>query len=161
MNNANKSIKQVVSNIDNNVMTPMLERLYFYNMRYSEDNELKGDVSIIARGANSVMAKEAAQVRRNEFLAATANPIDMQIMGIDGRATLLREASKSLDMNPDDIVPPREKMRVAQQITNMMQQGMMPMQQAAMGGPQGSPTQNQQMLMNEAPIEDNFSSAGA
>jgi hypothetical protein len=161
MNNANKSIKQVVSNIDNNVMTPMLERLYFYNMRYSEDNELKGDVSIIARGANSVMAKEAAQVRRNEFLAATANPIDMQIMGIDGRATLLREASKSLDMNPDDIVPPREKMRVAQQITNMMQQGMMPMQQAAMGGPQGSPTGNQQMLMNEAPIEDNFSSAGA
>jgi hypothetical protein len=155
MGNANKSMKQVVANIDNSVMTPLLERLYFYNMKYSEDNELKGDITIVARGSNSIVAKETAQVRRNEFLQATANPIDMQIMGIDGRATLLRETARQLDVNPDDVVPPREKLRVAQQIQAMMQAGQPPMPAPGMS-PQGSPVQNQQMLANGAPITDNF-----
>lgn len=155
MGNANKSMKQVVANIDNSVMTPLLERLYFYNMKYSEDNELKGDVTIVARGSNSIVAKETAQVRRNEFLQATANPIDMQIMGIDGRATLLRETARQLDVNPDDVVPPREKLRVAQQIQAMMQAGQPQMPAPGMP-PQGSPVQNQQMLANGAPITDNF-----
>ncbi len=158
MNNANKAMKQVVSNIDVNVMTPLLERLYFHNMKYSEDEALKGDVNVVARGANSIVAKEAAQVRRNEFLAATGNPIDMQIMGIEGRAALLRETAKQLDVNPDDIVPPREKFRVAQQIASMMQQGQMP--QTSMP-PQGNPTMNRQVLTNGAPITDNFSPSGA
>lgn len=155
MGNANKSMKQVVANIDNSVMTPLLERLYFYNMKYSDDNELKGDVTIVARGSNSIVAKETAQVRRNEFLQATANPIDMQIMGIDGRATLLRETARQLDVNPDDVVPPREKLRVAQQIQAMMQAGQPQMPAPGMP-PQGSPVQNQQMLANGAPITDNF-----
>lgn len=158
MSNANKSMKQVVSNIDVNILTPLLERLYFYNMKYSEDAELKnGDVSIVARGANSIIAKEAAQVRRNEFLAATANPIDMQIMGIDGRATLLRETAKQLDVNPDDVVPPREKFRVAQQITQMMQAGQLPMQQAQAPAGQAGPSPSGQQLANGAPVTDNFS----
>lgn len=156
MSNANKSMKQVVANIDNSVMTPLLERLYFYNMKYSEDNELKGDVAIVARGSNSIVAKETAQVRRNEFLQATANPIDMQIMGIDGRATLLRETARQLDVNPDDVVPPREKLRVAQQIQAMMQAGQPPQPMPGSGAPAGSPVQNQQMLSNGAPITDNF-----
>jgi hypothetical protein len=111
----------------------------------------------VARGSNSIVAKETAQVRRNEFLQATANPIDMQIMGIDGRATLLRETARQLDVNPDDVVPPREKLRVAQQIQAMMQAGQPPQQQMpGPGAPAGSPVQNQQMLSNGAPITDNF-----
>lgn len=158
MSNANKSMKQVVSGIDTNVLTPLLERLYFYNMKYSEDMELKGDVNVVAKGAEAMIAKEAAQVRRNEFLAATANPIDMQIMGIEGRATLLRETAKQLDVNPDEVVPPREKFRVAQQLSDMMQQGMPQPQQLPMQGQQQpNPTQNGQMLTNGAPITDTFS----
>ena len=42
MTNANKSMKQVVSNIDNNVITPLLNRLYFYNMKYGEDEGAQG-----------------------------------------------------------------------------------------------------------------------
>ena len=161
MSNANKSMKQVVSNIDTHVMTPLLERLYFYNMKYSQDNDLKGDINVIARGAIGIVAKEAAQVRRNEFLQATANPIDMQIMGIEGRATLLRETARDLDVNPDEVVPPREMFRVSQQVQQMMQQqAVMPAQQMpgqAQSQPQGSPTNNQQMLTNGAPVTDHFS----
>lgn len=150
MGNANKGMKQVVSNIDKHVLTPALERQYFYNMKYSDDPVLKGDAQVVARGAHSIMQKEAAQVRRNEFLAATANPFDMQIMGPEGRTALLRERAKDLDMDPEDIVPSKVKQTLIQK----MQQAAAQVQQMA---PQPNPTMNGQTLANGAPVADNFS----
>lgn len=151
MGNASKSIKQVISNIDIGVMTPLLERLYDHNMQFSDDPDLKGDVHIIARGATSLVAKDTAQVRRNEFLMATANPVDMQIVGVEGRAAILRETAKNLDMDVDKVVPPLTKLRqqlAAQQMMQQQQQGTPPAAQEAGGG---------QQLMNNAPVTDNFS----
>lgn len=159
MGNANKSMKQVVGNVDVNVIAPLLERLYFHNMRYSDDPTLKGDVNIVARGANSIIAKEAAQVRRNEFLAATANPFDIQIVGQQGRAALLREAAKGLDIDPDEVVPPPAKLRLAARIAQVqaMQMAQMPQPAAPGGQPAPNPTQNRQALANGAPVTDHFS----
>jgi hypothetical protein len=152
MTNANKSMKQVVSNIDNNVITPSLNRLHFYNMKYGEDSALKGDVQIVAKGAVGVVAKESAQVRRNEFLNVIgSNPMFTQIVGADGISAILREAAKSLDMDPDQIVPPQFKVKLAQLMLQGQQQPM-----PGPGGTPGSPVQNQQMLQNSAPITDNF-----
>ena len=61
MSNAGKSLKQVVANVDNYVMRPMLTRLHYWNMRYGTDPDLKGDINIVVRGANALVAKEAAQ----------------------------------------------------------------------------------------------------
>jgi hypothetical protein len=98
----------------------------------------------------SITLKEAAQVRRNEFLAATANPYDMSILGVEGRAAVLHEVAKTLDMDPNRIVPSPQKMA--------MKQKMLAMQQAAMpqeGQPSG-PSSNGQELMNGAPVSDSF-----
>jgi hypothetical protein len=46
-------------------------------MRYDTDESIKGDVEIIARGAINLAVKETVNVRRIEFLNATANEIDM------------------------------------------------------------------------------------
>jgi hypothetical protein len=151
MGNASKSIKQVISNIDIGVMTPLLTRLYDHNMQFSDDPDLKGDVNIIARGATSLVAKDTAQVRRNEFLMATANPVDMQIVGVEGRAAILRETAKNLDMDVDKVVPPLNKLRqqlAAQSMMQQQQQGTPPAPQQAGGG---------QALMDNAPVTDNFS----
>lgn len=134
MSNAGKSIKQVISNIDVAIFNPMLDRLYYYNMRYGTDPALKGDVNILARGANSLIAKDAAQMRRNEFMQATANPIDMQIIGLGGRAALLREAVKTLDMDPDKVVPSPDVMAARQAVAAFSQAHAMAAQQV-MGTP--------------------------
>jgi hypothetical protein len=171
MTNANKSMKQVVGNIDHSVITPMLERLYYYNMKFSDDPGLKGDVQVVARGAASVVAKESAQVRRNEFLSVIgSNPAFMQVIGQDGISALLREAAKTLDMNPDDVVPPAFKTSLAKQMAIRQQQMAPPpppeLQQGAEGasmGPPGSganpprPVRNRQTLDNLAPTTDHFS----
>jgi hypothetical protein len=160
MGNAGKAIKQVVANIDIGVLTPMLERLYDHNMQYADDPELKGDVQIIARGAESLINKETAQLRRNEFLAATANPIDMQIVGIPGRAAILRETAKNLDMDPDVIVPPmsvlKQKM-AAMAIAQQQQQGGAQPQQGT--PPKPTPIGGGEVLPDgqQTPTTDNFS----
>jgi hypothetical protein len=158
MSNANKSIKRVIATIDTKVLKPLLERLYFYNMRYSEDAELKGDINIVARGAMGVALKEAAQVRRNEFLATVAsNPIFSQIVGVDGMAALLREAAKTLDMNPDKVVPSPEKLKAQQMAAQAMAQLTPQQPQGApqQGAPTG-PSPSGQNLTNGAPTTDLF-----
>ena len=116
ISNAGKGIKQVISNIDHNVITPAIERLYQDNLRYSDDPDLIGDVNIVATGATSLVIKEAEAIRRNEFLQVVLNsPVAQQIVGMDGAAELLRDQAKNLSGNVDRIVPDRKQISTIQQ----------------------------------------------
>lgn len=165
MSNAGKAIKQVIANIDENVIRLAIERLYFYNMRYGDDPDLKGDVNIVARGAVSLLVKEQAQMRQNQFLQiALSNPLTQQIVGVEGIAELLRQAAKTLDLNPDNIVPPVEiiKARMAQQQAMAMQQQLMLDQQNGQAAAGGTPPNARPgaTLANGAPVTNNFAPIG-
>jgi hypothetical protein len=123
ISNAGKGIKQVINNIDHNIIVPAIERLYEDNMRYSEDDDLKGDIHVVARGASSLVVKEAEAIRRNEFLTLVLNsPVAQQIVGMDGAAELLRDMAKNLNANVDRIVPDRQQIGVMQQQQQVIQQ---------------------------------------
>lgn len=174
MSNAGKALKQVTNNIDIQVMMQVLERQYYYNMRFGEDVDLKQtDIKIVARGASSVLQKEQMQVRRNEFLQLVlSNPITAQVLGPEAIAEILRETAKELDMNTDKIIPPPEVIRFRlwqQQQAEMMAQAMAAQQpleemqidrddDGAMKGVRVMPG-NRQQLQNGAPIVDNFAPA--
>ena len=114
MDAANKLLKLTLANIDRDVIQPLIEVLFTYNMLYNPDPSIKGDVQVIARGAISLSQKEILQQRRNEFLTATANPLDSQILGMPGRAALLREAAKGLDMPVDSLIPSVQQLQAQQ-----------------------------------------------
>ena len=137
MGSAGKGIRQVVMHIDTDVIHPVVKRQFLYNMRYDPDEAIKGDVEIIPKGAINLAVKETVNVRRVEFLNATANPIDIEIMGPTGRAAILREVAKGLQMDVDEIVPSREKMSSDQKAAATMMAA-----QTAQGGQQqpGAPT---------------------
>ena len=133
--NSTKLMKQVLGGVDR-VFESCLTRTHTFMLRYEPDADLEGDIMIVARGVNSVSARETMQLRRNEFLQMTANPFDLQIMGPQGRGYLLREQAKLLGMNTDQLVPDPET----------MQQGGMPQPggpgqpgQPGMGGMPGMP----------------------
>ena len=133
ISNAGKSIKQVIGNIDHDVLTPMLERQYHRNLRYSQDPDLVGDVEIVARGAMSLVVKEAEAVRKNEFLRLVLeSPIAQQIVGLPGTAELMRDMASNLNTNVDKLVPTHDQM-VKQQEQQMMQQQMMQQQALEQG----------------------------
>ena len=109
MGSAGKSIRQVVMHIDADITKLVVHRMFVYNMRYDDDESIKGDAQIIPRGAINLAVKDTVNTRRVEFLQATANEFDMEIMGPDGRATVLREVAKGLQIPEEDVVPSREK----------------------------------------------------
>ena len=151
ISNAGKGIKQVINNIDKNVIIPAIQRLYHDNLRYSDDPDLVGDVNISARGASSLIVKEAEAVRKNDFLQLVLNsPMAQEIVGLDGAAELLRDAAMNLNTNPDRIVPDRPKASMLQkqaQIIAQQQEQIAQMEQGIqqhMQEMKGQPPQGQQ-----------------
>jgi hypothetical protein len=109
MSAAARGIKRVVREVDKEVLRALLERIYSHNMLNSDDASVKGDSQIVPKGALAALVREQTQLRRQEFLQTTTNDIDLKIIGIRGRAALLRSIAEGLDMNVDKIVPSEEK----------------------------------------------------
>lgn len=145
MGSAGKGIRQVVMHIDSDIIKPVVHRQFVYNMRYDEDESIKGDVEILPKGAVNLAVKETVNLRRIEFLNATANPVDMEIVGKEGRSSILREVAKSLQMPVDEIIPTREKGRYQERMAaqfgaTQSQQAPTPTQPD--GSPKGGMTAN-------------------
>src|SRR5215204_1882257 len=107
MGNASKILQMVAQNIDHDVIQPLLEGLYDMIMLTDKSGTFRGDEAIRVRGVEVAVQRETARVRQIELLTATANPFDLQIMGPQGRARLLRAVSGTVGIE-DDIVPDEE-----------------------------------------------------
>jgi hypothetical protein len=152
MNAAAKGLRNAAGNIDRGVISPSVEE-HWLTIMLTSPEQARGDCRVKARASEYLIQQEQLQIRRTEFLQATANPIDMQITGIDGRAEILRENVKSLKMDPEKIIPKREDM-IANQVQQQVQQIVMKLSAAlgvapeqlvaaiqapAPGGPAGGP----------------------
>lgn len=116
MGNASKILQQVASNVDVDILHDMIQQLYDLVMvTRAGAIPLRGDESIQVRGASAVMAREAERARQLEFLGLTANPIDMQITGLEGRAEVLRAIANDLGLRGGSVVPSREDMKQRQE----------------------------------------------
>lgn len=100
---ASRSIKAVVANIDDDIITPYISMCYDYNMRFTNDETAKGDARVVAKGVAGLLAREQAANRKTEFLNATANPVFSQILGTKNIGYMLKEVAKANDLNlPDE-----------------------------------------------------------
>ncbi len=104
MSQAARGIKNVVKNLDRGIITSAVTAQYDFNMQYEEDMGIFGDLKVVAKGSSSLIAKEQQALRRTEFMDRTLNPYDMSIIGVKGRAELLKQTAKSLDMDVDRII---------------------------------------------------------
>lgn len=110
MQNAGKGIKQVVANVDTYITTPLIDRLWYYNMKFGTDASLKGDIKVVARGANMLVVKETQQQRANEFLQIVLN--NQYVAGIVGEEVvvdIIRENAKAIGL--EDKLPSAEVIR--------------------------------------------------
>jgi hypothetical protein len=124
ISNAGKGIKQVITNIDRDIIVPAIERQYYDNLRYhGDDPDIVGDLHIVAKGAVSLVLKEAEAIRRNEFLQLVLNsPTAQQIVGMSGTAELLRGSARNLSGNVDKIVPDGKQISTMEQQAQVIQQ---------------------------------------
>lgn len=73
MESANKGIKDAIRHIDRGVMRRVIEALWLYNMQYSDDPSIKGDVNVVARGSSAMLMREQTSMLRQQFLQMTQN----------------------------------------------------------------------------------------
>jgi hypothetical protein len=148
MQNSSKILQTVAANVDRDVMQGILEHLTDMVLLTDQSGLLTGEENIRVLGVNVAIQRETQRARQQEFLQATANPIDMQIIGPQGRAQVLREVAKTLGLPGEDIVPSEDQLKQQQEQAQATaaQQGMpghamAPGQPAPGGGvsPQPSP----------------------
>ncbi len=111
MGNAAKILQTVAANIDRDVIEPVLVDLYDMVMLTDSTGMLRGDESIDVLGVNVAIQRETQRQRQLEFLQITANPIDMQITGISGRAEVLRSVAEGIGLDGAAIVPSEEEIK--------------------------------------------------
>jgi len=122
MGNAAKILQTVAANVDNDVIEQAVSELYDMVMLTDRTGMLRGDESIVVLGVNVAMQRETQRQRQMEFLQITGNPIDAQIVGIRGRANVLREVADGIGLTGENVVPPDDEIAAMQN---------------APGGPQG------------------------
>ncbi len=165
MTSAAKGIRRAIANIDSYIIKPTVQQAFKHVMLYDPDISLKGDCKIIARGASALLIKEQSLTRVQTFLAQTANPIDMQIIGMKGRAALLREVGRLMDLPVDKIVPTEEEVKVIEAQAQMQAQaGQEPPSaapdQKGMSNPNVQGAGNQeQMMQNKLQAPSNLGAA--
>jgi hypothetical protein len=75
MNSANVVLRRLVKQFDDMITKPHIRRYYDYNMMYNEDEEIKGDFSIDARGSSALVVRDIQNQSFLNLLAAGANPV--------------------------------------------------------------------------------------
>lgn len=115
MSNSAKILQTVAANIDRDVMEPALESLLDLVMMTDQSGLLTGQEKAEVRGVTVAVQKETQRQRQLEFLTATANPIDYQIIGPKGRAAILRAVAKDLGIDGAEVVPTEEELMKQQQ----------------------------------------------
>lgn len=135
MGNAAKTLQNVAASIDRDVMRPMLEGLYDMIM-LTMPGMFRGDEQIVVKGVNYAVKREQDRMRQLEFLQLTGNPLDMQIVGMEGRANVIRSVASNLGLDHERVVPDDETLRAQQQA--MQQQAAAQQQQGTGQGPNGN-----------------------
>jgi hypothetical protein len=100
MNSANVVLRRLVKQFDDMITRPHIRRYYDYNMMYNEDEDVKGDFSIDARGSSALLIRDIQSQAFLNLLAAGANPV--YGMYLDTQK-LFEKALQAQHIDPKDV----------------------------------------------------------
>jgi hypothetical protein len=100
MNAAAGSIKTVIKNIDDYLLRPLGEGLFRFNMQFDFDKSTQGDLEVVARGTESLMANEVRSQRLMQFLQVASNPALAPFAKFN---YIIREIAKSMELDPEKV----------------------------------------------------------
>lgn len=135
MQNSSKILQTVASNIDIDVIDPVINALLDMVMLTDQTGLLTGEEKVRVLGVRVAQQRETQRARQLEFLQITANPIDMGIIGPKGRAQVLRGVASEIGLPGENIVPSESEMESREK----QQQAMAAMMPPGGGPPPGGP----------------------
>lgn len=105
MGQANISLKDLVKNWDDGITDPFITDMRDWNMQFNNNEEIKGDFDVIARGSSSLVAKE---VRANALAEFTMDLIK-GAPNLGKMRDLYAERARNLDLDPDAFLKSQEE----------------------------------------------------
>ena len=156
MGNASKTLQNVAASVDRDVVEQLLAELFDMIM-LTQPGVFKGDELIVVKGVNHAVKREQDRMRQLEFLQLTANPIDMAIVGPEGRANVLRSVAENLGLEHERVLPDDDEIRAnmaqqQQQAAAQQQPGGVPAEQG--GDPNQTPAPKEGRAGPEAAREE-------
>jgi hypothetical protein len=140
MSAANGSIRTVVKNIDDYLLSPLGKAFFSFNMQFDFDPEIKGDLEVKAEGTQSLMANEVRSQRLMQFLGVVQNPALAPFAKMD---YIIREIASSMDLDPDKVANSMTDAAIQAEILKKFQEENppppVPQQGMPQDGSQGAP----------------------
>lgn len=106
MNSANVVLRRLVKQFDDMITRPHIRRYYDYNMLYNEDEEIKGDFSVNARGSSALLIRDIQNQAFLNLLAAGANPVYGMYLDTE---KLFRKALQAQHIDPVEVFKSEEE----------------------------------------------------
>jgi hypothetical protein len=144
MGAASLNIKTVIKNIDDQLIKPLGEALFQWNMQFYEgDLPIHGDLEIKATGSSSLMKKEVRSQRLTMFLQTVQNPAIAPFVRM---SEVIKELAHSLDLDPAEILNTKDEAEIYAKIIGQQNankgtspEAPLPGELGAMGGDGGVP----------------------
>jgi hypothetical protein len=141
MGSAGLAMKTVIKNIDDNLLKPIGEAYFQWNMQFNENvDDIEGDLEIKPRGVAAVMQKEVRSQRLTSLLQTVANPMLAPFIKIPN---LMRELAIAQDIDPDTLVNDANEAQIYAEMLKGMQQD------AQQGTGEGASPNSQQQGMGQ------------
>jgi hypothetical protein len=74
-NNANTVLRRVVKTIDDCITDTMISRFYDWNMQYNEDDSIKGDFQVDARGSSALIQRDMQKQMLLQIATYVLHPV--------------------------------------------------------------------------------------
>jgi hypothetical protein len=114
MGNASKILQTVSANIDRDVVETAMLNLLDLIMLTDTSGLLTGEEKVSVQGVDVAIQRETLRQRQIEFLQATINPTDQKIVGLKGRAAILRSVARTIGLDGEEVVPTEDQMEKMQ-----------------------------------------------
>ena len=151
MNAAAGSIKTVIKNVDDYLLKPLGNGMFRFNMQFNFNPDIKGDLEVVARGTESLMANEVRSQRLMSFLQVASNPA---LAPFAKFPYIIREIAKSMELDPEKVTNNMDEAALQAEILRGMQ-GPVPEQQS-----QGQPQQQGQPPVGANPLDPTGAGGG-
>ncbi len=133
-------INMCICDLGLNLIIPVVKNTHVYNLLESDDMSIKGDVEVNPSGLMGKILREAESQRRIQFTTMLGtHPVYSRALTVEAFFELLRPELDSLGVNPDRIIPSKERMEFLQQVLDA--QAAQAAQQG--GGEEAQPTEEQ------------------
>jgi hypothetical protein len=117
--NAGKYMGQVVKNIDEDYLEPVVEDFYDYNMNNPEFQGIQGDYTVHALGFNSFQSKVIKMQSLKSFLEIIM--LNEMLTSEAKLRPILEEIAKALDLDPDQVLYTEEEKQDMQELQEAAQ----------------------------------------